>query len=474
MIDETLETRMTFDDRIARFEDGDLLHAEHFAKEHYLTVLFNATHKRWCVWDGTRYREDAIGRVIELGRETLERVLREKKVKRARQMRKEWKDARSAAATWNLLKNMLKAAESIPSIARTVSTFDRDQWLFNTLSGTIELGNPDGPGFHEHRQSDHLTMISGSYAAQEAPAPLWEEFVDWAMGGDAEMVAYLRRAVGYSLTGSTREQCLFLNWGSGANGKSTFLNIVSEMMGEYAKEMTFETILQKPNETNHRADLADLVGARFVRASEGDRGRRLSEAVVKVMTGEDKITCRRLYSDFFSYRPTFKLWLASNHRPRISGQDYGIWRRIHLIPWTQQVTPEMRRAHPNFEQELRQEINGVLRWAIDGLIDWLADGLRPPDTVRAATAAYQKDMDWIGGFLDDCCELNPMLQIPNAALYARYCEWAKQAGEMQRSQRAFSLMLMDRGFDQQKTMTGRVWLGIGLRMDEPFVPPKVR
>lgn len=436
---DTLPARAT-----TGFRSGDLFKSEVFARTQGRDTLYVHTNRTWAIWDEARWREDHRGKIYELGKETLSGTLQEE------------------APSMRILENMLKAAQTIPGIAVTVHELDADPWMFNTQNGTIDLrGNEAEPArFLSHDRRHLITKIAGGSALLDAPCPKWEEFILWAMGGDQEMVEYLQRAVGYSMTGLTNEQCLFLCWGTGSNGKSTFLNLVQRMLGDYAMQTPFETVLQKKYESDARSDLAALVGSRFVRASEGDKGRRLSESVVKLLTGEDSVTCRRLYGHFFTYRPQFKLWIATNNKPMISGQDYGIWRRIHLIPWAQSVSDIERRMRPHFEQELLQEIDGILMWALRGLLDWKEGGLRPPETVRAATAAYREESDTLGEFLADQCEIAEGLRVSNELLYERYVKWSERQGEMKRSNKWFSKALLERGFEGKKMNTGRFWFGI--------------
>lgn len=206
----------------------------------------------------------------------------------------------------------------------------------------------------------------------------------------------MQKAVGYSLTGSTEEQCLFILHGTGANGKSTFLNTISTMLGDYARQTPTDALLVKRGDGLSN-DVARLHGARLVSAVEVEGGRRLAEAQVKQLTGGDLIAARFLYQEFFEFRPAFKLFLGVNHTPVIQGTDHGIWRRIHLVPFT--VTIAKEDQDKRLGEKLRAERSGILRWAVEGGLAWQAEGLEPPLVVSMATEEYRAEMAILARFL---------------------------------------------------------------------------
>jgi putative DNA primase/helicase len=218
---------------------------------------------------------------------------------------------------------------------------------------------------------------------------------------------------GYALTGDTREQVLFILYGTGANGKSTFLEVLRALLGEFARQTDFSTFLVRSSDTV-RNDLAKLAGARFVTAVEAEEGRRLDEALVKQLTGGDRITARFLYKEFFEYDPQFKIFLATNHKPVIWSPGEAIWRRIRLIPFAVTI-PEAEQDHTLVAQ-LCTELPGILRWAVQGCLAWQQEGLGIPEEVQQATAAYRQDMDALAGFLASCCVKGPDEQATSKAL----------------------------------------------------------
>jgi putative DNA primase/helicase len=287
-----------------------------------------------------------------------------------------------------------------------------------------------------------------------------------------ELISFLQRAIGYSLTGNTSERCLFICWGTGANGKSTFLDVLKAMLGDHAATTAAQTLMMKRPDAP-TADVAALKGARLAVAGETEQGQYLAEAQVKAMTGgTDEMSVRLLYRDFFTFRPTFKVWLATNHRPAIRGTDNAIWDRIRLIPFAETIPPaEQDRG---LADKLKAELDGVLAWAVRGCLDWQRDGLRPPDIVQTATAEYRKEMDVLAAFLDDQCVFLPLASVAAGQLYTAYKTWTAQAGEETLSQRAFSARMKERGFETGKRdAVGRyVYRGIGLAqaLPEPSEP----
>jgi len=264
-------------------------------------------------------------------------------------------------------------------------------------------------------------MIPVSYDP-DAQCPQWTEFLTDIMCGNADMVSFLQRVVGYSLTGRTTEQCFFILYGTGANGKSVFISVLRNLLGEYAKTAEFSSFIERKNDTV-RNDLARLSGARFVVGSEGDAGHALSESVVKSLTGEDTITARYLYKEYFEFVPTFKLFLVTNHKPDIKNQDRGIWRRVYLIPFVKSVLPENQ--NPHLVEELSAELPGILRWAVDGCRAWQALKLQPPAIVQEATEEYRQDMDILGPFLEECFLRDTDSRTPSSSIYTEYVQWCE-------------------------------------------------
>jgi putative DNA primase/helicase len=297
--------------------------------------------------------------------------------------------------------------------------------------------------------------------------PRWHQFLDEITAGDVELQAYLRRMAGYCLTGITTEHALFFCHGTGANGKSVFINTLAGIWGDYAVVAPMETFVASKNE-HHPTDLAMLRGARLVIASETEAGRRWAESKIKSLTGGDRIAARFMRQDFFEFTPQFKLLIAGNHKPGLRGVDEAIRRRLHLIPFNVTIPAEQR--DPQLFDRLKSEWGGILQWAIDGCLEWQQIGLAPPAAVRDATAAYLAAEDAIANWIDDRCERDPHGKCKRSALFENWKGWALSAGEPPGRQREFFETLESRGFKPSRGHGGyRLFLGLALKPDDPLL-----
>jgi len=293
-------------------------------------------------------------------------------------------------------------------------------------------------------------------------------FLDRVFAGNESMILFLQRAVGYSLTGSTVEQCLFLLYGAGANGKSTFLEIIRALLSDYAQQADFSTFLVKRND-GVRNDLARMRGIRFVSAVEGDSGRTFSESVLKQLTGGDRVATRFLFQEYFEFQPQLKLFLATNHLPAISGTDEAIWRRIKLIPFL--VTIPENERDPNLRNRLLEELPEILRWAVAGCQMWQREGLNFPREVYEATQEYREETDNVGRFLTDCCIVNPRGRALLSSVSSAYTSWCVANCEDILPRREFNQELLRRGY--RKVKSGE-WFWEGITLGSAGASPQCR
>lgn len=332
---------------------------------------------------------------------------------------------------------------------------DADPFLLATANGTLDLrtGTP-----RPSMRGDFITMGSAIAFDPSATCPTFDKFLQRIFRTHQEVIPFLQRAIGYTLTGDTREQCLFILHGSGCNGKSTLVNVLEWLLGDYANQAPPDLLVAKTGD-RHPTEIADLRGARLVATVETGEGKRLAESLVKQMSGGDRLKGRYMRRDFFEFTPTFKLWMATNHRPAIRGTDLGIWRRIRLIPFAEVITDEEK--DPMLPGRLKGELPGILAWAVRGCLEWQRDGLRPPDAITTATLAYKQEQDQLAAFFEECCIINPRCEVKSADLYKAYSEWCDRTGEYAEKQRKFGESLTERGF-QRFTSNGVRYRGLGL------------
>lgn len=336
-----------------RFEPTDLGNAKRLVAAHGTRMRYVPEAGYFLAWDGRRWGIDVTGDVERFAKQVAESVLDEARTTHDEQLFKWGIKSQSAGS----LRAMISLAETEPGVPVLVDQLDAGPMLFNTMNGTVDLATGE---LRPHDRQDLITKLAPGDYDPDAPCPTWERFLADVFG-DEELIGFVRRAAGYSLTGHVHEQTLVFCHGSGSNGKTTFLNVVRAVLGDYGLQLDPTVLVAGPHD-QHPTGLTDLRGARFVATIETEAGRRLNESLVKQLTGGDPIRARRMHRDFFEFQPTHKLWLAGNHLPRISGTDYGIWRRLALLPFTTQFAGS--RADRRMGERLVAEAAGVLAWAV--------------------------------------------------------------------------------------------------------------
>jgi len=321
-----------------------------------------------------------------------------------------------------------RLAQADRRIAATVDQWDADPWLLNTPAGIIDLRSGK---IREHDPLAYLTKITEVAPDKKCPTPIWRAFLARIMSGNNDVIDYLQRVAGYSLTGSVQEHALFFFYGLGANGKTTFLNALTACAGDYHRTAPIETFTAS-NHDRHPTDLAALRGARMVTAVETEEGRRWAESKIKTLTGGDPIAARFMRQDFFEYRPQFKLIIAGNHKPGLRSVDEAIRRRFNLVPFTVTIPPDER--DEKLPDKLRAELPGILAWMIEGCTEWRARRLAPPQIVTDATAAYLEEEDAIAAWIEEAGERDPSAWEKSGDLFGSWSGWANKAGEFIGSQ----------------------------------------
>lgn len=446
----------------AAFNRTDAGNGEHFARLYGERIRFDHRRGRWFLWAGNWWREDDRGAVRRLAKEAAR--VRYQAAPAIDDLRSRTDEARFAIASENRqrIEAMLIAARSEPPIADAGDQWNAAPRLLGVANGVVNLRTG---ALRQGEPGDRITFHSAIAFDPDAGCPRWDQFLDEIFDGDRALVGFIARAVGYSLTGDTREQCLFTCHGSGSNGKSTFLKVLRDLAGDYGANTPFSTF-----ELHSRSaipnDLAALAGRRLVTASETAEGTRLNEARLKALTGGDEITARFLHGEFFSFVPVAKFWLAVNHKPRVSDDSHGFWRRVRLIPFLRRFTED---GDQNLATKLEAELPGILAWAVRGALAWQAEGLRPPAAVTLATATYRDESDPLADFLATCTIEGPTYEVAAAVAFRAYGTWADDQGMSTRERltsTAFGTRLADR-YAKRKTNTGRVYFGVGLLPSQP-------
>ena len=405
-----------------------------FAERHADSLRFVYSMGKWFQWDGVRWRLD----------DTLFAFDRSRRI------------CREAAAECNKPKTsiILASAKTVAAVERlaksdrrlasTSDQWDADPWLLNTPSGVIDLRTGDQ---RDHDPGEFMTKVTAVAPDRSCPITMWEKMIDRATGGDKELALYLRRLFGYALTGSTREHTLHFAHGTGANGKTTTLNAITYVLGDYHRTAPIETFTASQMD-RHPTDVAGLRGARLVTATETEEGRRWAEARIKALTGGDRISARFMRQDFFEFTPQFTLVIVGNHKPGLRSVDEAIRRRFHLIPFNVTIPPEER--DPQLGEKLKAEAAGILQWCIDGCIDWQAKGLAAPPTVQDATAAYLEAEDAISAWIEEECERNPNSWERASALFKRWRRYCERSGEPFGNTKIFRDRLETRGIEYKR------------------------
>ncbi len=447
------------EDNVA-FNRTDLGNAKRLVAKYGSDLRYCHLWKKWFIWDSQRWLKDDTGEAERCAKATILEIYRDVLNADDYENRGELSKHAFKSEAAARIKAMQTLAESEPGIPITPDQFDKDPWLLNCQNGTLNLRTGN---LQPHCREDYISKLTPVYYDPNASCPLWENFLMKIMVANINLIQFLQRAIGYSLTGTISEQVVFFLYGSGANGKSTFLETIRACLGDYAQQMPSSALLVKKGEAIPN-DIARLKGARFVTASEIGEGKRLSEETVKLLTGGDTISARFMHAEFFEFKASHKILIGTNHRPRIHGTDHAIWRRIREIPFA--VTISEEEQDKELPKKLCAELPGILAWAVRGSLEWQKNGLGIPQEVKAATEDYRKEMDILSDFLQECCHQISGIRVNATELYNTYKDWCHRSGEHPRSQKLFGGQLTERGITK-KEIDGRVYyLDIGLSAKE--------
>ena len=448
---------------------SDLRNGRRFVERHGANLRYCPPLGGWLAWDGQRWAPDESGQAMRWAKETVLEMYALLARMDDDKLRNELRSAIIRCESMTRLRAMVEAAESELDVRADVAEFDADPWLLNVANGTIDLRTGE---LREHRRDDMLTKLAPIVYRADAQDPVFDAYLAAATQGNTGFADYLQKAAGYTLTGLTDEETVFLVLGPGATGKSTLVEALLAALGDYATKTSFDTFLVQRNVGGARPDLVAIRGARMVAAVEPEKERRLATALIKELSGGDTISARALYKPPFSFRPTFKLWLAANAAPEMDDDDTGLWRRLLRLPF-EHVIPEDARD-PQVKTHLMSPDGGqaVLAWAVEGCLRWQREKLRPPDVVRRATAELRREFDPLAEFFTERCVVDAGAECEAEPLRRAYEEWTRAYGAQAIGNRDWGRRLKDIGCQRmrKRSMGGPPktwWKGIGLLADVP-------
>jgi putative DNA primase/helicase len=439
----------------------DLGNVRRFVAQHHerLRAILSKKSSPWFTWVGSHWEPDRTGEAMRLAKQTVRSIHQEAERISDEEERGALLQHAYKSEGAERIRAIIDLAKTEPEISIREEQLDRDQWLFNCQNGTVDLSSGR---LLKHKKTDYITKLSPVEFQRRATAPRWLAFLDDIFAGDEALIGFIKRAIGYTLTGDIREHALFFCYGQGRNGKSTFMETIRELMSDYSVQADFSTFQSTRND-GPRHDLARMRGARMVSAIEARGDRSFDETVVKQMTGGDTVTARNLYESSFEFKPQFKLWLAANHLPLVREQTEAFWSRILMIPFTVVIPAHKRKK--NLSRRLIQELPGILNWALEGCEEWKKNGLMAPDTVRKAISDYKEEYDVLSEYFKERCKLDRDEWTPRSQLYQSFADWWQETrGRNPFSHTVFNRMLSERTDIRPRKRDGiRGWRGVGVR-----------
>lgn len=422
----------------------------HLYKHSYITNKFY-------IYDGQKWKVDDRGAIRKLIDEMIESIKNEKVLhsedvteEEAREaFQKYYKKTRGTQSKKNIMNELMHRKTVTPD------EFDKDDMLLNVANGYIDLTSRE---LYKHDINRMFSQIANTDYSEKMQPAVWLDFLNDIFAGDQKVIRYIQKALGYSLTGSTREQIMFILFGKGRNGKSIFVETIAEILGDYSNNMQAKSLMVKKND-NVNTDIARLSKARFVTSSEPNEGFRFDEGLIKQITGGDKVTARFLYAEEFEYTPKFKIWVSTNHKPIIRGTDDGIWRRLVLIPFDVQIPEE--KVDKDLKYKLLREAPAILNWMAEGAYMWMREGLELPEKLKDAGQTYRTEMDVVEQFIQEKCKRAEDVRETGKALYEEYKKWADENNEYKMDKNKFGKKLKEK-FRSKRMTNGVNYLGVEL------------
>ena len=440
----------------------DTGNADRFIDRYGNLYKYSYIANKFYIYDGMKWKVDDKGSIRKLIDEMIESIKDEKILhsedvteEEAREVfQKYYKKTRGTQAKKNIMNELMHRRPATPD------EFDKDDMLLNVANGYIDLTSRE---LYKHDINRMFSQIANTDYSEKMQPAVWLDFLNDIFAGGKAVIRYIQKALGYSLTGSTREQIMFILFGKGRNGKSIFVEVISEILGDYSNNMQAKSLMVKKND-NINTDIARLSKARFVTSSEPNEGFRFDEGLIKQLTGGDKVTARFLYAEEFEYTPKFKIWVSTNHKPIIRGTDDGIWRRLVLIPFDVQIPEE--KVDKDLKYKLLREAPAILNWMAEGAYMWMQEGLAMPEKLKEASKDYRNEMDVIEQFIEDECKRVDDGKEKANELYELYKQWANNNGNYKMSNKDFGIKMKEK-FKYKKTNSGMFYFGLKIPSKYP-------
>jgi len=460
---------------LINFNFSDVGNAERLLAVYGKNIKYNPIRCSWFIWSGKHWKADNNGKIENLSRKVIRKLQAEGESISLSGLEPEEKEKKSKLKS-KIRSFVLKSEgdgrlKAMINQAKTFNAFiiketDKNVYILNVKNGTLNLRTGL---IKKHERKDFLTKLIDVEYSAKTQCPNWLEFINKIFTGDKELINYIQKSIGYSLTGDSRLQCFYILHGKGSNGKGTFMQVISKLMGPYYSTLMPESLMERTgNNEGAREDLAKLESTRFVCVNECDENKYFDENLLKRMSSgaNEKFTVRRMYEKYFDLSPEFKMWMTTNSLPRIKGTDKGIWRRVRKIPFEYDFDLDENKDLNFFDEKLLPEITGILNWALEGCLKWQQEGMEVPEAVMVELEKYKSDMDPILRFIEDCCVVSETCKVRIPDLYENYIDWSHENKEYVLSSIKFSKKLADKGYKQSRIMNYRYWIGIGIADNE--------
>jgi putative DNA primase/helicase len=442
-----------------RFRLNEIYISDCFAYMHNDIIKFNVNNGKWYFYDNKKWCLDYRNSIVERVKVWLLKLIKTPRVADEANQ-----DFLKKMLNQSKINNLLKLASSNRSLVISSNDLDRNPSLINFNNGTLDLSTGR---LQKHNPSNLLTKIINFDYDPIAICPEWEKFLSRVVGNDLEIIDYIQKACGYSISGTVSEEIFFYVFGEGGNGKSIFFNILMEIFSDFVIKTPTEMLLQKSYEGISN-DIVRMKGSRMVIAAEMPENRNLNEAKLKDLTGGDKITGRQLYQEYIEFKPTHSLWLYGNSKPKIVGTDNGIWRRLVIIPFNVTIPEDERIPRHILQEQLLSNRQGIFNWIIEGLEKYRAEGLKMPAKLQQEMNDYRYSLDVIARFINDCCIVDPLAECMGSDLGQVYNDWCRNQGESFTGKRKLYEKLSYKGFQKFSKRQGHYIFFKGLMIKKGF------